>query len=196
MSVCGSVSHCYTASLGWDSIQILFFPPWVSNTVGLFDMANVLLCPTWFIFLNRAVLNTKNTQFLLLALLMKQISKWAWVNSHMVLLFSCGVGVTQPKESDLGGESLAKREQIKLTAQCSFTRTVSKDVLELMMWEPAQCELLRLGIFQKLISVKICGVAAIFGHGQNVYICYTGTLATLRDSQTLIFLPFYKMTLG
>lgn len=91
----------------------------------------------------------------------------------MMLLFSYGVGVTQPKASDLGGESLAEREQIKLTAPSSFTRTVSKDVLELMMWEPAQCELLRLGIFQRLISMKICGVAAIFGHGQNVYACYT-----------------------
>lgn len=103
----------------------------------------------------------------------------------MMLLFSHRAGVTQPKESDLGGESLAEREQTQLTAQSSFTRTASKDVLELMMWEPAQCELLRLGIFQRLISAKICGVATIFGHGQNVYTCYTDTLATLGESQKL-----------
>lgn len=67
-----------------------------------------------------------------------------------------------------------------------------------MMWEPAQCQLLRLGIFQRLISVKICGIAAIFGYGQNVYTCYIDALATLRESK--VFLRFYKkihtMTLG
>lgn len=144
---CEPVFHYYPASLRWDSIQIPFFSLWLNNIVGLFDIGSVLLCPIWFIFSNGAVLNANNAQFLLLALLMKQISRRAWDNSHMMLLFSHRAGVTQPKESDLGGESLAERERTQLTAQSSFTRTASKDVLELMMWEPAQCELLRLGIF-------------------------------------------------
>lgn len=45
-----------------------------------------------------------------------------------------------------------------------FTRAVSKDVLELMGLELAQHELLGLVIFQRVISVKNCGVVAIFNH--------------------------------
>lgn len=45
-----------------------------------------------------------------------------------------------------------------------FMRAVSKDVLELMVLELAQHELLRVIIFQRVISVKICGGVAIFDH--------------------------------
>lgn len=118
----------------------------------------------------------------------------------MMLLFGYGVGVTQPKESDLGGESLAEREQIKLAAQSCFTRTVSKDVLELMMWEPAQCELLRLGVFQKLISGKSVVLPQYLA---MIKMSIHTTQMPQQHSgidKSLVFLPFYKkihtMTLG
>lgn len=100
----------------------------------------------------------------------------------MMLLFSYGVGATQPKESDLGGESLAEREQIKLTAQSYFTRAASKDVLELMVWEPAHCELLRLGVFQRLISGKS---VVLLKYLAMVRMSIHATLATLRERQKL-----------
>lgn len=184
MSFCGSVFHYYPASLRWGSIQILFFPPWVNSTVGLFDVGNVLLCPMWFVFFsNGAVLSTNNAQFLFLALQMKQHFKRAWDSSHMMLLFSYGAGVTQPKESDLGGESLAEREQIKLHRALSpglrarmFLSWWCGNLPSVNYWGWA---------FSKDWFLKICGVAAIFGHGQNVYTCYTDALAKPRENQKL-----------
>ena len=64
-------------------------------------------------------------------------------------------------------------------------------MLELMMWELAEHELLRLVIFQRVVSVKNCGTAAIFGHCQNAYTCYTDTLAILKESQKLGISAFF-----
>jgi len=70
-------------------------------------------------FSDGSMSSTDSAQFLLLSLLMKYSSKRDWGNSHVLLLFSHGARVAQPKESDLGRGSLAESVQTKLAAQSS-----------------------------------------------------------------------------
>lgn len=73
-----------------------------------------------------------------------------------------------------------------------FMRAVSKDVLELMVLELAQHELLRVIIFQRVISVKNCGGVAIFDHWQNAACtCYTDTLTILKKRETFGISVFF-----